>query len=145
MPASTAGKNVLPRAAALMRTQPITDVISILSESKFKRPIYAGNAIATVERIDNSAPLLMTIRPTSFESAAQGSEVAPIEDIHDEEVDAVEVGVMPCPSRTLSSPRAAAPFLGCFNRLPSAAFRSKSERDSVSGSPVKSEPQTDLT
>eukprot|EP00892_Ulva_mutabilis_P006929 jgi/Ulvmu1/4608/UM002_0337.1 len=90
MPASTAGKNILPRAAALLRTQPITDVTSILSETTFMRPIYAGNAIATVERTVSDTPLLMTIRPTSFDSAAQASEGVPIEDIHDEEYDAMQ-------------------------------------------------------
>lgn len=91
MPASTTGKNILPRAAALLRSQPITDVIAILSDTQFKRPIYAGNAIATVERICNATPLMLTIRPTSFEPAPQKSSPAPIESIHVEEFAVVEV------------------------------------------------------
>lgn len=90
-PASTAGKNILPRVAAILKTQPITDVISILSETRFKRPIYAGNAIATVERVSNDTPLMLTIRPTNFEPSGKASEAVPIESAHADEIDAVEV------------------------------------------------------
>lgn len=65
------GKNVFPRAAALLDVSPISDIVEIDSADTFKRPIYAGNAIATVK----SADLLkiLTIRPTAFAvSASEG-------------------------------------------------------------------------
>ncbi len=66
-PATTTGKNILPRLAALLDIEPISDVIEIVSSSTFKRPFYAGNAIATVETTANKT--LLTIRSTAFDSA----------------------------------------------------------------------------
>ena len=61
---SSVSKDVLPRVGALMDIQPISDVIEIESESRFKRPMYAGNVIATVESAESVK--ILTIRPTAF-------------------------------------------------------------------------------
>lgn len=71
------GKNLLPRVAALLDSQQISDITSIESESTFVRPIYAGNAIATVESSD---PIkFITIRGTAFAADTPGSGSAAIE------------------------------------------------------------------
>jgi electron transfer flavoprotein alpha subunit len=72
MAATAEGKSVLPRAAALLNTQPITDVIAIDSPVRFKRPVYAGNAISTVEFI-GTGPVLLSVRTTTFAPANSGS------------------------------------------------------------------------
>ena len=77
--ASTTGKNLLPRAAALLDVAQISDIISVESESQFKRPIYAGNAIATVESEDSIK--IITVRTTAFPEAKMCQEQAPIEKI----------------------------------------------------------------
>lgn len=63
-PSSTFGKNFLPRVAALLDVAQITDVLEIVSADTFKRPIYAGNVIATVQSVDKIK--VMTIRTTKF-------------------------------------------------------------------------------
>ncbi len=76
MPATSQGKNILPRVAALLDSAPVSDVIDIESPDTFRHPIYAGNAIATVQ---NPQPIkLMTIRTTAFESVASTGGNAPI-------------------------------------------------------------------
>jgi len=77
-PATTYGKNLLPRAAALLDVQQISDISGIESEDTFVRPIYAGNAMATVRSSDSLK--LITVRTTSFEAAEQGGS-ASIEDV----------------------------------------------------------------
>ncbi|NHH99864.1 electron transfer flavoprotein subunit alpha/FixB family protein [Oceanimonas sp. MB9] len=76
-PASTFGKDVLPRAAALLGVGVVADVVDIESEDTFTRPIYAGNALARVQSLDPVT--LLTIRATAFDPVAEGSEPAPVE------------------------------------------------------------------
>ena len=67
-PATTTGKNIAPRVAALLDVMQISDILSVEGPKSFTRPIYAGNAIATVESSD--AKLVITVRGTAFEKAA---------------------------------------------------------------------------
>jgi electron transfer flavoprotein alpha subunit len=68
-PATTTGKNIAPRVAALLDVMQISDILSVEDESTFTRPIYAGNAIATVRSKD--AKKVITVRGTAFEKAAR--------------------------------------------------------------------------
>ena len=77
-PATTTGKNIAPRVAALLDVMQISDILSVEGEKTFTRPIYAGNAIATVESSD--AKLVITVRGTAFEKAAATGGSAAIED-----------------------------------------------------------------
>ena len=67
-PATTYGKNIAPRVAALLDVMQISDILSVEGEDTFTRPIYAGNAIATVKSKD--AKKVITVRGTAFEKAA---------------------------------------------------------------------------
>ncbi|AWF81506.1 electron transfer flavoprotein subunit alpha [Microbulbifer sp. A4B17] len=74
-PATTTGKNMLPRAAALLDVQPISDIVAVESADTFKRPIYAGNVIATVQSSD--AIKVISVRTTAFDAvAAEGGSAA---------------------------------------------------------------------
>ncbi|MDG1437936.1 MAG: FAD-binding protein [Emcibacteraceae bacterium] len=76
---TTTGKNFMPRVAALLDVAQISDIISVENEDTFKRPIYAGNAIATVQSSDPKK--LITVRTTAFAAADATSGSASIEDI----------------------------------------------------------------
>ena len=69
--ATTTGKNFMPRVAALLDVAQISDIIGVESEDTFVRPIYAGNAIATVQSSD--AKKVITVRAASFDAAATGA------------------------------------------------------------------------
>ena len=76
-PASTNGKNYLPRVAALLDVDQISEIVAVESADTFKRPIYAGNAIATVQ---SSAPIkVISVRATAFDAAAGEGGSASIE------------------------------------------------------------------
>jgi len=78
-PATTFGKNVLPRAAALLDVQQISEISAVVDADTFVRPIYAGNAMATVKSAD--ARKLITVRGTSFEPAAADGGSATVETV----------------------------------------------------------------
>jgi len=78
-PHTTSGKNILPRAAALLDIQQVSDITAVISEDTFERPIYAGNGIATVQSGD--AKKLITVRATAFEAAAEEGGAAAVETI----------------------------------------------------------------
>ncbi|MBX3476976.1 MAG: FAD-binding protein [Brevundimonas sp.] len=69
-PANTDGKNFAPRIAAKLDTAPISDIIEVVSADTFVRPIYAGNALETVQSSD--AKKVITVRPTAFAAAGEG-------------------------------------------------------------------------
>jgi electron transfer flavoprotein alpha subunit len=73
-PATAFGKNIAPRVAAKLDASQISDVIEIVSADTFKRPIYAGNVVATVQSLDKVK--VMTVRGTSFEAAGSQSAVS---------------------------------------------------------------------
>lgn len=68
--ATTTGKDIMPRAAALLDVSQISDITEVLSGDTFKRPIYAGNAIATVKT--SEAIKVITVRQTAFDAAGEG-------------------------------------------------------------------------
>ena len=78
-PATTFGKNVMPRIAALCDVPQISDIIEIVDSNTFKRPIYAGNALATVQSEDNLK--IITVRSTAFEAVADSGGTSAIEAI----------------------------------------------------------------
>lgn len=80
-PATTTGKDMLPRAAALLGVNLVGDIMAVVSADTFKRPIYAGNAIATVQTAD--AIKLLTVRGTAFDPAAATGGSAAIEAVSD--------------------------------------------------------------
>ncbi|MGU3664698.1 electron transfer flavoprotein subunit alpha/FixB family protein [Methylobacterium sp. A49B] len=77
--ASTTGKNVLPRVAALLDVAQVSDIIKVVSPDTFERPIYAGNAIQTVQV--PSGKRVITVRTAAFKAAAEGGASAPIEPV----------------------------------------------------------------
>ena len=76
-PATTSGKNIMPRVAALMDVAQISDIIAVDGPDTFKRPIYAGNVIATVQSSD--AKKVITVRTTAFDAVADSGGAATVE------------------------------------------------------------------
>ena len=78
-PATASGKNVAPRVAALLDVAQLSDITKVVSADTFERPIYAGNAIATVQSAD--AVKVITVRATGFDAAAATGGAAPVESV----------------------------------------------------------------
>ncbi|MEX2241860.1 MAG: FAD-binding protein [Burkholderiales bacterium] len=78
-PATSTGKDVMPRAAALLDVQQISDIVAIESPDTFVRPIYAGNALATVKSADNIK--VITVRTTAFDAVAASGGSAKVETV----------------------------------------------------------------
>src|SRR6516165_2929243 len=74
---TTTGKNVMPRVAALLDVMQVSDIIKVVSPDTFERPIYAGNAIQTVQATD--AKKVITVRTASFQATGEGASAAPID------------------------------------------------------------------
>lgn len=70
VPANTDGKNYAPRIAAKLDVAPISDIVEVVSADTFVRPIYAGNALETIQTAD--AKKVITVRPTAFAAAGEG-------------------------------------------------------------------------
>ena len=81
-PSTTTGKNVAPRVAAMLDVMQISDILSVEGPDTFTRPIYAGNAIATVQTSDKK--LVITVRGTAFEKAAGEGGSASVETVSGE-------------------------------------------------------------
>ncbi len=90
-PASTSGKNFMPRVAALLDVMQISDIIAVEGPDQFQRPTYAGNAIATVNSRDDKK--IITVRPTAFDAPPMDGS-APIE--------AISVPSLPTPTEFVS-------------------------------------------
>ena len=76
-PATTTGKNVMPRVAAMLDVMQVSEITKVIAPDTFERPIYAGNALQTVQSSD--AKKVITVRMASFQAAPDGSASAPIE------------------------------------------------------------------
>jgi electron transfer flavoprotein alpha subunit len=77
--ATTTGKNIMPRVAALLDVMQISEVIKVVAPDTFERPIYAGNAIQTVRSTDNKR--VITVRTAAFQATGAGGASAPIEPV----------------------------------------------------------------
>jgi len=90
-PATSAGKNLIPRLAARLDVAPLSEIVGVVDARTYLRPIYAGNAVETVRSAD--AKLLATVRPTVFEAAGSGGSAA---------IEALASGAAPAFSRFVS-------------------------------------------
>jgi len=81
-PATTFGKNLMPRISAKLDSQQISDIISVESDDTFKRPIYAGSCIATVK--SNDSVKVITVRSTAFDAVTKNNSGIDVQEINDE-------------------------------------------------------------
>ena len=90
-PASTSGKNFMPRVAALLDVMQISDIIAVEGPDQFQRPTYAGNAIATVNSRDDKK--IITVRPTAFDAPPMDGSAT---------IEAISVPSLPTPTEFVS-------------------------------------------
>lgn len=90
-PATTYGKNILPRVAALLDTQQISEIVAVVAPDTFVRPIFAGNALATVQSLDRVK--IITVRTTAFEPVAATGGAAGLASVDNVSADADSVFV----------------------------------------------------
>src|SRR5271156_3979771 len=76
-PATTSGKNIMPRVAALLDVMQISEITKVVAPDTFERPIYAGNAIQTVRSTENKR--VITVRTAAFQATGAGASAAPID------------------------------------------------------------------
>jgi electron transfer flavoprotein alpha subunit len=77
-PATTSGKNVMPRVAALLDVMQVSDIVKVIAPDTFERLIYAGNALQTVRSKDKTK--VITVRTSTFQATGEGGSSAPVED-----------------------------------------------------------------
>jgi electron transfer flavoprotein alpha subunit len=77
-PATTTGKNVMPRVAALLDMMQVSDIVKVIAPDTFERLIYAGNAVQTVRSKDKTK--VITVRTSTFQATGEGGAAAPVED-----------------------------------------------------------------
>ena len=78
-PATTFGKNFLPRVSAMLDSQQISEITEVVSSDTFKRPIYAGSCIATVKTLESKK--IISVRSTAFDGVLVGESEAPVTDV----------------------------------------------------------------
>ena len=78
-PATTFGKNFLPRVSAMLDSQQISEITEVVSSDTFKRPIYAGSCIATVKTLESKK--IISVRSTAFDGVLAGESEAPVTDV----------------------------------------------------------------
>ena len=78
-PATTFGKNFLPRVSAMLDSQQISEITEVVSSDTFKRPIYAGSCIATVKTLESKK--IISVRSTAFDGVLSGETEAPVTDV----------------------------------------------------------------
>jgi electron transfer flavoprotein alpha subunit len=78
-PATTTGKNIMPRVAALLDVMQVSDIVSVVAPDTFERLIYAGNAVQTVRAKDKIK--VVTVRTAAFQATGEGSSLAPVESV----------------------------------------------------------------
>ena len=96
-PSSTFGRNILPRAAALLNSSAVADVIDVVGSDTFRRPIYAGNALETVKVVNKMAnAICFSARPTAFQPVGTQTNEVRVETVEEDEITAATSAAGAC-------------------------------------------------